>query len=137
MIPDSAGFESLFQGENCLFNLLTAEEKIILLANSSSARYRKNDYIFMEGDYPIGLQFLKEGKVKLIKEGIGGREQIIRMFTDNGLISYRSLIAGEPHNGTAIVIEDSEILTVPPQIFFDVLLKNNEFSLSLLKELAR
>ena len=71
-MSDNFGFESPFTGENCIFNLLTPEEMTILNANSSITRFRKNDYIFMEGDAPIGLQYLKEGKVKLIKEGISG-----------------------------------------------------------------
>ena len=135
-MSDNFGFESPFKGENCIFNLLTPEEMSVLKAHSSITRYRKNDYIFMEGDTPLGMQYLREGKVKMIKEGISGREQIIRMFTENGLISYRSLIAGEPHNGTAIAIEDSEIVTIPPDVLYTTLLKNSNFSLALLKDLA-
>ena len=82
------------------------------------------------------MQYLKEGMVKLIKEGIGGREQIIRMIPKDGLIGYRSLLAGEPHNGTSIAIEDSEIITISPDILYNVLLRNYEFSLALLKDLA-
>jgi len=135
-MPDNFGFESQFKGENCIFNLLTSDEMSVLKANSSISGFRKNDYIFREGDAPEGMQYLKAGKVKMIKEGISGREQIIRMFTENGLISYRSLLAGEPHNGTAIAIEDSEIVTIPPFILYNVLLKNSNFALALLKDLA-
>lgn len=135
-MPDILSFESQFRGENCIFNLLTSEEMSIVKSSCSVTRYRKNDYIFKEGDEPDGMQYLKEGKVKMIKEGISGREQIIRMFTENGLISYRSLLAGEAHNGTAIAIEDSEIVTIPPEIMYQVLLKNYQFSLALLKDLA-
>ena len=133
---DNFGFESQFRGENCIFNLLTTEEMTVLKANSYLSVFRKNDYIFREGDAPVGVQYLKEGKVKMIKEGISGREQIIRMFTENGLISYRSLLVGEPHNGTAIAIEDSKIVTIPPFILYNVLLKNHSFTLALLKDLA-
>jgi len=135
-MPDNFGFESQFKGENCIFNLLTSDEMSVLKANCSISGFRKNDYIFREGDVPAGMQYLKAGKVKMIKEGISGREQIIRMFTENGLISYRSLLAGEPHNGTAIAIEDSEIVTIPPNILYNVLLKNSNFALALLKDLA-
>jgi CRP-like cAMP-binding protein len=135
-MPDNFGFESQFKGENCIFYLLTSDEMSVLKANSSISGFRKNDYIFREGEAPAGMQYLKAGKVKMIKEGISGREQIIRMFTENGLISYRSLLAGEPHNGTAIAIEDSEIVTIPPFILYNVLLKNSNFALALLKDLA-
>jgi CRP/FNR family transcriptional regulator, polysaccharide utilization system transcription regulator len=135
-MSENVGFESQFRGENCIFNLLTPEEKAIIEKNHTLTRYKKNDYIFREGDLPIGMQYLKEGKIKLIKEGIGGREQIIRMITDDGLIGYRSLIAGEAHNGTAIAIDDSEVITIPPDILYNVLLRNYRFSLALLKDLA-
>jgi CRP-like cAMP-binding protein len=135
-MSENVGFESQFREENCIFYLLTPEEKAILEKNHTLTRYKKNDYIFREGDFPIGMQYLKEGKIKLIKEGIGGREQIIRMITDDGLIGYRSLIAGEAHNGTAVAIDDSEVITIPPDILYNVLLRNYRFSLALLKDLA-
>ena len=137
MLDSGQVFESLFMGEDCIFNLLKPEEKAILEKNLDITRYKKNDFVYREGEMPIGMQYLKEGMVKLIKEGIGGREQIIRMITQNGLIGYRSLLAGEPHNGTTIAIEDSEIITIPPDILYNVLLRNYEFSLALLKDLSQ
>jgi CRP-like cAMP-binding protein len=136
MLDSGQVFENLFKGEDCIFNLLTPDEKAILEKTLDITQYKKNDFVFREGEMPIGMQYLKEGKVKLIKEGIGGREQIIKMTTQNGLIGYRSLIAGEPHNGTTIAIDDSEIITIPREILYEVLLRNYEFSLALLKDLA-
>lgn len=136
MLDSGQIFESQFKGENCIFNLLKPEERAILEKNLELTRYKKNDFIYREGEMPIGMQYLKEGMVKLIKEGIGGREQIIRMIPKDGLIGYRSLLAGEPHNGTTIAIEDSEIITISPEILYNVLLRNYEFSRALLKDLA-
>ena len=136
MLDSGQVFESQFKGENCIFNLLKPEEKAILEKNLNITRVKKNEFVYHEGEMPIGMQYLKEGMVKLIKEGIGGREQIIRMITRNGLIGYRSLIAGEPHNGTTIAIEDSEIITISPDILYNVLLRNYDFSLALLKDLS-
>ena len=117
MLDSGQFYESQFKGENCIFNLLTPEEKAILEKNHELKRYKKNEFVYREGEMAVGMQYLKEGMVKLIKEGIGGRDQIIRMISRNGLIGYRSLIAGEPHNGTTIAIEDSEIITIPPISF--------------------
>lgn len=136
MVDSGEVGEGLFEVENCIFNLLNPEEKAILEKNLIVTRYRKNEFVYREGEMPIGMQYLKEGMVKLIKEGVGGREQIIRMITRNGLIGYRSLIAGEPHNGTTVAIDDSEIITIPPEILYDVLLRNYDFSLALLKDLS-
>ena len=136
MLEVCQDFERQFEGEDCIFSHLNPEEKSILENNHTITCYKKNEYIYKEGEFPGGMQYLKEGKVKLIKEGIGPREQIIRMISRKGLIGYRALIANQPHNGTAVAIEDSEIITVPREILYEVLLKNYSFSLALLKYLA-
>lgn len=136
MLDVGQGFEAQFEGDDCIFNHLKPGESAILEKNLKIIRYKKNDYIYSKGEIPEGMLYLKEGKVKLIKEGISGREQIIRMITRNGLIGYRALIASEPYNGTAISIENSVIISIPPDILNNVLLKNYNFSLALLKYLA-
>lgn len=135
-MSENMGFDSLFKGELSIFKLLKPEERSIVEKSCELTRYRRNDYVFMEGDVPVGMQYLKSGKIKLMKEGIGGREQIIRMITEDGLIGYRSLIAGEPHNGTAVAIDDSEIINIPQDVMYNVLLRNNQFALALLRDLA-
>ena len=55
---------------------------------------------------------MSNGKVKVYKEGIGGRDQIIRMAKPVGFIGYRALFAGERHKATAVAIEDSTICII-------------------------
>ena len=62
-----------------LFQQLTEEEKEKIKENFTSSKYKKNEIIYKEGDKPSGLICLIKGKVKLFKEGVGGREQIVRM----------------------------------------------------------
>jgi len=137
MLESGRVFDSQFEGESCIFSRLTSEEKEILIQNYEVTLVKKNDFVYREGEIPTGMQYLKEGMVKLSKEGIGGRGQIIRLITQNSLIGYRSLIAQEAHNGTAIAIEDSVIVTIPSDILYNVLLRNYNFSLSLLQDLSK
>lgn len=137
MFNSNFDFEGQFEDNKIIFSLLSEEEKAELEKYQTLARYKKNEFIFKEGEKPSGMQYLKEGKIKIFKEGVGGREQIIRMVKQNGLIGYRSLLADEPHNGSAVAIEESEIVTIPPDIMYNVLLRNHEFSLALMRDLAR
>ena len=66
-MSDNFGFESPFNGENSIFNLLMPDEMSILKANSIHT-LPENDYIFMEGDAPLHA-IPQRGKVKMIKEG--------------------------------------------------------------------
>lgn len=119
-----------------VFSVLTLDQKEILKKNNSSQRFKKGDIIFKEGDKPTGLLWLSEGKVKIFKEGVGGREQIVRMAKPVGFIGYRALFAEENHHATAVAIEDSTICTITKDAIFKLLRSNPELCLSIIKAFA-
>jgi CRP-like cAMP-binding protein len=119
-----------------VFSVLTAEEKETLKKNHTSQRFKKGEIIFKEGDKPAGLIWLSEGKVKIFKEGVGGREQIVRMAKPVGFIGYRALFAEENHTCTAVAIEDSTICTIERGIIYKLMRTNTELSLSIIKAFA-
>lgn len=129
--------KDVFENPKSIFSTLSTEEKQELQRHISLADYKKNEFIFREGEKPDSLLFLIDGKVIIYKEGVGGREQIIRMTKPLGLIGYRALLADEPYIGSAITLEDSSIMIIPQEYVFDKLLKNSEFSLRLIQKLAR
>ncbi len=119
-----------------VFRVLTDEEKSRLKEKSTIAHYKKNEIIYKEGDKPTGLLFLSKGKVKIYKEGVGGREQIVRMARPNGFIGFRALFAKQNYLATAEAIEESEIYTIEKQTLFDTLKNNGEFGLNIIEYLA-
>lgn len=137
MTSDDVSMKEIFDDPKSIFSTLTPEEKEDLQNNITCTYFRKDEFIFTEGEQPSGFLSLKEGKVIIFKEGFGRREQIIRMAKPLGLIGYRSLLAGEPHIGCAIANENSTVCTVSRDYFFNKLLKNPDFSLRLLQIIAR
>lgn len=129
--------QQIFDHPKSIFSTLTLEEKEDLHENITISHFLKDAFIFKEGEVPTGFQFLAAGKVMIYKEGAGGRDQIIRMTKQLGIIGYRALLAGEHHIGTAVALEKSTIYTVAPDYFFEKLLKNADFSLRLLQTLSR
>ncbi len=119
-----------------LFQQLTEEEKEKIKENFTSSKYKKNEIIYKEGDKPSGLICLIKGKVKLFKEGVGGREQIVRMAKPVSIIGYRALFAEENYIASAQAIEDCVISVIDKTVLFDILRKNQELTLSILKSLA-
>jgi CRP-like cAMP-binding protein len=120
-----------------IFKYLSAEEKSELEGHMVRAKVKRNDLLYKEGDKPSGFITLEEGKVKIFKEGVGGREQILRMVKPGGFVSYRALIAGESHNASAVALEDSLICIIESDYFFSKLLKNHNVTLRLLTKLAK
>lgn len=137
MLSQEQGIKDLYENPKSVFSTLTPQEKEELQTQSSIVNFKKNEFIYKEGDTPSSFMFLVSGKIKIFKEGVGGREQIIRMTKPLGYVGYRALIAEEIHNASAVTLEDSAVLMVNNNFFFNHLLRNPDFSFRLIQKLAR
>jgi len=137
MLSSDMGVRDIVDNPNSLFYILTPEEKEDLQQHISLSHYKKNEFVFKEGDNPTGFLILVNGKVKIFKEGVGGREQIIRMTKPLGLIGYRALLGEEPHIASAVTLEESLICTISPDFIFNRALKNPDFSSRIIRKLCK
>ena len=137
MLNSELGIKDILDNPNSIFHLLSQEEKEELEQYISLAHYKRNEFVFKEGDKPNGFMMLVYGKVKIFKEGVGGREQIIRMAKPLGIIGYRALFAEENHIASAVTLEESLICTVSPEFIMTKALRNNHFSLRMIRTLSR
>ncbi len=128
--------EECIDNKMSVFSVLSDEQKEALKKNFTSQSFKKGEIIFKEGDKPTGLVWLSEGKVKIFKEGVGGREQIVRMAKPVGFIGYRALFAEEHHHCTGVAIEDSTLCTIDRDTIYKLLRTNSELCLSIIKAFA-
>ena len=63
-----------------IWDLLTPEEQELVRENTHIQNFKKNEPIYRELEEPSHLLCLLRGKVKIFKEGIGGRNQIMRLI---------------------------------------------------------
>jgi len=133
MENEELSLNDIFENPKSIFSTLTTLEKVALANHITITYFKKNEYIFTEGENPISFLFLKEGKAIIFKEGFGGREQILQMIKPLGIVGYRALLAGEPYLASAVTIEDSTICTISQDYLYNKLLKNPAFSLRLLQ----
>lgn len=120
-----------------IYNILSEEEKEYLLSNHSTKYYKKNDIIYSEGDKPTGLLCLGSGKVKIFKEGVGRREQIVRMASAPDFIGYRALFAEDLHIASAEVIEPCIIFHIPRNVINKLMKSNSDLSTAFIKSMAK
>lgn len=128
--------KDILESPESVFYLLSREEKDELERHITLTRYRKNTFVFKEGDNPTGLMLLVSGKVKIYKQGVAGREQILRMARPLGMIGYRALFAGEEHIATAVTIEESMVCTVSTEYIHNYAMKNIKFCQQMIVKLA-
>ncbi len=119
------------------WSLLTEEQKVIVSENHITHHYKKNQIIYKDGEDPLGLLCLVKGKVKIFVEGIGGRDQIIRMIQAPAIFGKRALFAEEKYTTSSISIENSSIITIPTVVLMDILSKNIQLSLYFLNSLSK
>lgn len=128
--------ENCLENSNSVFSTLSEKEKEILHENHTISYYKKGEIIYKEGEKPPGLICLSSGKVKIFKEGIGGREQIVRMAKPIGFIGYRALFAEENYIASAVAIEDSTVCIMNKDSIFRIMKGNAELTLRLIKTMA-
>jgi CRP-like cAMP-binding protein len=128
--------ESCLVSKKSIFSALTTKEQEILLKNVTGTSYKKGEIIYKEGDKPSVLLCLCDGIVKVFKEGVGGREQIIRMRKPISFIGFRALFADENYIASAVAIEDCSICSVDKSTLIQLIRSNSELALKIIKELA-
>jgi CRP-like cAMP-binding protein len=131
-----ANCENCISNKDSIFSSLTPKEKELLKKSKLCTGYGKGEIIYKEGDKPAGLICLCEGKVKIFKEGVGGRDQIIRMHKPISFIGFRALFANDKYIASAEAIEDCSLCIIDKPTIEKLIRSNSEFSLKIIEELA-
>ena len=119
-----------------LWQLLTPEQRELLNKNYTIQKFKKNETIYCEGETPMHMMCLLSGKVKIYKEGVGGRSQIIRVIKDKEYFAYRAYFAEENFVTAAAAFEPCSICMIPMPFIMDLLKENNELALFFIRQLS-
>ena len=119
-----------------VWRVLNDKEREILRNNCEIQCYKRNQLIYREGDEPEEMMCLLKGKVKIFKEGIGGRTQIIRMIKPIQYFGYRANFAQERYLTSASAFENSTVCLIPMTIVRDLIAKNYRLAMFFIKQLS-
>lgn len=136
MAQQNIDVQSAFEAVCALFHNLQPHEKEKMRKNFTCTYFRRGEIIFRDGEKPTGLVCLFKGKVKIFKEGVGGRDQIVRMARPVGFLGYRAMFADENHIATAEALEDSIICNIESDCLIEILQSNAELTFHILRSLA-
>ena len=126
----------IIYSKDSVFFPLSIEDKEFLLAHTECREYAKNEIVFSENSKPKSLICLSVGKVKIFKEGVGGREQIIRLAKPGGFIGYRALFAGQNYHASAVALENSVVCFIDKTPLFELMKREPVLSFNILKSIA-
>lgn len=110
---------------------LAAIEKIVV-----SKRYGRGETIFFEGDDGNGFYIVAEGKVKIFKMSLQGKEQILHIFGPGEPFGEVPVFHGQPFPATAEALGKTTVLFFPRKEFVEVVTKSPSIALNMLAMLS-
>lgn len=121
---DSARTTEIMENLAPISNLLTEEQIKELQYHIRIRKFKKNEILYKEGDVPQYFHCLINGKVKVCREGVGGRSQIVRIMKPVEFFGYRAYLANENYITSAVAFEPAILYLIPMQLV-DKWIKNN------------
>ncbi|MFO7255883.1 Crp/Fnr family transcriptional regulator [Limnochorda sp.] len=119
------------------FSGLSAEHKELLAPVVVTARYRKGQILFVEGEPSRSLHFIKRGRVKVYRLSSDGREHILHLLGDGEPIALVPFLDGGPYPANAEVLEPSEIAQITFEAFERIAKAHPDILIRLLRLLAQ
>jgi len=98
---------------------------------------RKGTIIFMEGDKGDAFYFIKSGKVKIYKTTPDGRELIFTILSDGDVFAEVALFNDVAYPAGAEVLEDSCIGMIRNEDLEDLIKKNADIALHIIKVFSK
>ena len=120
-----------------IWSILNGEEKRRIIDNFQIHNYKKNQVIYAEKEEPEYIWCLLKGKVKKYKDGIGGRQQILRLIRPVQYFGYRAYFAKELYGSSAAALEASMLGAIPMSLVDALIDKNNKLARFFIHELSR
>ena len=136
MIKQSLSQEEAIKKIADIWLPLNEEQREILKEHLTIKTYKKNESIYLEGELPNQLLCLLQGKVKILKNGAGGRNQIIRVIKPVEYFGYRASFAGQAFLTSAAAFEYSIVGMIPMSIITKLVCENLQLSWFFIRQLS-
>lgn len=114
-------------------SVLDNKELCALEEGCSRTMYEKGELIFKEGGPVQHIIYLREGFVKLVKKGAGGKDFIFSISKKGAYLGLQNLNKNRKTNYySAITLTKSDLCFIDRRCFTELLKKNGEFALKVL-----
>jgi CRP-like cAMP-binding protein len=98
--------------------------------------FRRNEVIFHQGDPGDALHVITAGAVKILLPSAEGDEAIIATLRPGDFFGELSLLDGRPRSATATTVEPTETLSLPRDVFRELVQQHPELRDALFAALA-
>jgi len=99
-------------------------------------RFDKDDYLFFEGDPASWVGFVLEGRVKMIKHSVGGKDVVLDVISPGGMLGEVAAFNGEPYSATAQAMEPTIVASIHRDDYRRLLRRYPALALKIIEELG-
>lgn len=119
------------------FSHLNPEDLELLNDHKQVLQLKKGQVIFREGQRAQGVYCIREGAVKVFREGHDGRELITRFVFPGEFVGLKAIISGAPYVASAMAMEDSSMCFISKNDFYQIMVRYPEFTRVLAVSLTK
>jgi CRP/FNR family transcriptional regulator len=120
-----------------LFGHLTARARRTIADEVVETRYRKDQFIFREGDPARSFHILKEGTVKCVKTSAGGKQVTLKVLMPGDLFCCDAAVLEDgTHPGCAQPMGDVSVLSLSKDTYYRMLRDNPDAALEVIRYLG-
>lgn len=137
MSRKTIGIKDVLPKLSMLLELMDEKQSELFIKHMTIHTFRKNDVIYAEGEPSSYLHCLVTGKVKIQKEGVGGRAQIVRVIKPVEYFGYRAAFAGQNYVSGALAFEQSTVVRVPIGTIMHIVQQNAQLGWFFIERLSK
>jgi CRP/FNR family transcriptional regulator len=119
-----------------LFRELNDFELMKITDIAIAREWKKQSHVFLQGDPLENVYFIYNGKIKIYKSDINGKEQIVAIMKKGEMFPHVGFFRKGDYPAYAEVLEPSTLIAVPISKFETVLIENPELCIKVFKVLG-
>lgn len=110
--------------------------ELLSLDKKEVKKFKKKEYVYLEGHRASHLYFIQKGSVKTFKLHEEGKELITDIFKEGDFFGYYPLLTDTYYQDYAECLEKTEIILIPKADFTHLIYNNIEIARQFIKRLT-
>lgn len=95
--------------------------------------FKKDEYVFMEEDPSEWLYIVANGRVKIVKHSLAGKDVILEIITPGGIFGGVAVLDRRPFPASAQAMESVDVIRIGRRRLFDIMEEYPVLKLSIVK----
>lgn len=118
------------------FGRLDAAALEAVSQSAVSRQFEPGAVLFLEGDPCAGMFVMHEGRVKLYKLSVGGREQVVKLVGPGEFFNEVAVLDGGPNPVSAMAVRKSRVWVIERNTMMHMLTRYPSLALGVIESLA-